>query len=56
MDIKIDGITEEIMKDALEQAREGRLHILGIMNQPLLIHVQKCLLMLHELLTLRIPT
>ncbi len=31
MDIKIDGITEEIMKVALSQAREGRLHILGEM-------------------------
>ncbi|MCF6147611.1 MAG: polyribonucleotide nucleotidyltransferase [Candidatus Kuenenia sp.] len=28
MDIKIAGITEEIMRDALVQAREGRLHIL----------------------------
>lgn len=33
MDIKIDGITEEIMKKALEQAKEGRLHILEIMNR-----------------------
>jgi len=33
MDIKIDGITREIMEQALSQAREGRLHILGIMNQ-----------------------
>jgi polyribonucleotide nucleotidyltransferase len=33
MDIKIDGITREIMEQALEQAREGRLHILGVMNQ-----------------------
>ena len=33
MDIKIDGITEEIMQQALEQAREGRLHILDIMNR-----------------------
>ena len=33
MDIKIDGITREIMERALEQAREGRLHILGIMNE-----------------------
>ena len=33
MDIKIDGITEEIMRTALDQAREGRLHILQIMNQ-----------------------
>ena len=35
MDIKIDGITEEIMEAALEQAREGRLHILGEMNKVL---------------------
>jgi polyribonucleotide nucleotidyltransferase len=31
MDIKITGITEEILRKALEQAREGRLHILGKM-------------------------
>ena len=31
MDIKIDGITEEIMKIALDQAKDGRLHILGEM-------------------------
>jgi polyribonucleotide nucleotidyltransferase len=31
MDIKIDGITEEIMKVALEQAKGGRIHILGEM-------------------------
>lgn len=33
MDIKIKGISPEIMKEALEQAREGRLHILGIMER-----------------------
>ena len=33
MDIKIDGITQEIMSDALSQAREARLHILGEMNK-----------------------
>jgi len=33
MDIKIDGITEEIMQIALEQARSGRLHILGEMTK-----------------------
>jgi polyribonucleotide nucleotidyltransferase len=33
MDIKIQGITREIMKVALDQAREGRMHILGIMKQ-----------------------
>ena len=32
MDIKINGITKEIMKVALSQAREGRVHILGIMK------------------------
>lgn len=32
MDIKIDGITREIMQAALAQAHEGRLHILGKMN------------------------
>ena len=31
MDIKIDGITREIMQKALDQAQEGRLHILGEM-------------------------
>ena len=35
MDIKITGITEEIMKIALEQANKGRLHILGEMSKAL---------------------
>ncbi len=35
MDIKIDGITREIMETALVQAREGRLHILERMNAAL---------------------
>jgi polyribonucleotide nucleotidyltransferase len=33
MDIKIEGVNEEIMRTALAQAREGRLHILGEMDQ-----------------------
>jgi polyribonucleotide nucleotidyltransferase len=33
MDIKIPGITEEIMRQALAQARNGRLHILGEMGK-----------------------
>ena len=33
MEIKIDGITKEIMQQALAQAQTGRLHILGIMNK-----------------------
>jgi polyribonucleotide nucleotidyltransferase len=35
MDIKIDGITEEIMQIALGQAKDGRLHILGEMANAL---------------------
>jgi polyribonucleotide nucleotidyltransferase len=35
MDIKIEGITAEIMETALKQARTGRLHILQIMNKAL---------------------
>jgi polyribonucleotide nucleotidyltransferase len=33
MDIKINGITKEIMDVALRQAKEGRMHILGLMKQ-----------------------
>jgi len=33
MDIKVEGITPEIMRVALSQAREGRLHILDVMDQ-----------------------
>jgi polyribonucleotide nucleotidyltransferase len=35
MDIKIQGITKEIMAVALSQAREGRMHILGLMQEAL---------------------
>lgn len=35
MDIKITGITKEIMEQALSQAHAGRLHILGVMNNSL---------------------
>ena len=35
MDIKIDGITAEIMRTALDQAKQGRLYILGEMNKAL---------------------
>ena len=33
MDIKVAGITEDIMRTALDQARDGRMHILGEMNK-----------------------
>ncbi|MEM9422053.1 MAG: polyribonucleotide nucleotidyltransferase, partial [Pseudomonadota bacterium] len=35
MDIKVAGITEEIMRTALAQAKDGRIHILGEMNKAL---------------------
>jgi polyribonucleotide nucleotidyltransferase len=38
MDIKINGITKEIMEIALEQAKEGRLHILEEMNKVIDTH------------------
>jgi polyribonucleotide nucleotidyltransferase len=33
MDIKISGVTKEVMRDAVFQAKDGRIHILNIMNQ-----------------------
>jgi polyribonucleotide nucleotidyltransferase len=38
MDIKIDGITKEIMETALAQAKDGRMHILGEMNKVIDVH------------------
>jgi polyribonucleotide nucleotidyltransferase len=35
MDIKIEGLSQEIMAEALERAKEARLHVLNIMNQTL---------------------
>jgi polyribonucleotide nucleotidyltransferase len=35
MDIKIEGLTVEIMREALEKAHRARLHILGLMEQAL---------------------
>ena len=33
MDLKVDGLSYAVVEEALEQARQGRLHILGIMNE-----------------------
>jgi polyribonucleotide nucleotidyltransferase len=38
MDIKIDGITAQLMSEALEQARQGRVHILEKMNEAIITH------------------
>lgn len=56
MDIKIEGITEEIMSLALKQAKEGRFHILDIMQQT--IAKAKTDISIHapRILQTRIPT
>jgi polyribonucleotide nucleotidyltransferase len=56
MDIKITGITTEIMKTALEQAREGRLHILGEMSKALGHHRQDLGEHAPRIETITIPT
>lgn len=33
MDIKVDGLSFEVLKQALEQARRGRMHILDVMEE-----------------------
>lgn len=55
MDIKIDGITEAIMQRALDQAREGRMHILGIMNQTITGPRQEMSAYAPRILSMRIP-
>ncbi len=56
MDIKIDGITEEIMKIALEQAQTGRMHILGEMNKVMSSYRTEMNENAPRITTLKIPT
>ncbi len=56
MDIKIAGITEEIMKVALAQAREGRLHILGEMGKAISGSRQEVGEFAPRIETMKIPT
>lgn len=56
MDIKIDGITESIMHQALAQAREGRMHILQLMNDALSQPRQEMSAYAPRILTMRVPT
>jgi polyribonucleotide nucleotidyltransferase len=55
MDIKIKGITREIMQTALQQAREGRMHILGIMNQVIAAPRKEMSVYAPRIITLKIP-
>ena len=54
MDIKIEGITEEIMKQALSQAKAGRLHILGEMANALTAPRQELSEFAPRLITIKI--
>ncbi len=54
MDIKIDGITTEIMQQALDQAKEGRLHILGEMGKVLSASREEMSEYAPRLITIRI--
>ncbi|MCE7031581.1 polyribonucleotide nucleotidyltransferase [Lysobacter sp. GX 14042] len=54
MDIKIQGITEEIMKVALAQAKQGRLHILGEMASALTAPREELSEFAPRLLTMKI--
>ncbi len=54
MDIKVEGITPEIMKIALEQAKAGRLHILGEMEKVLSTPREKMSEWAPSIITLKI--
>jgi polyribonucleotide nucleotidyltransferase len=55
MDIKVTGITTEIMRKALEQARRGRLHILEKMRETLSVSRQNISAFAPRIVTIRIP-
>ena len=56
MDIKVTGITTEIMREALEQARTGRLHILNKMAETLSVSREDTSTFAPRIVTIKIPT
>ncbi|MCX7174153.1 MAG: polyribonucleotide nucleotidyltransferase [Proteobacteria bacterium] len=54
MDIKIQGITKEIMKVALAQAKEARLHILGLMKTSMSGHREEVSTFAPRMITMKI--
>jgi polyribonucleotide nucleotidyltransferase len=56
MDIKIEGVNAEILTKALAQAREGRLHILSIMNQTIAQPRSDVSDLAPKVISIRIPT
>jgi polyribonucleotide nucleotidyltransferase len=55
MDIKVTGITTEVMQKALEQARVGRMHILGKMREALPAPRQNISAFAPRIVTIKIP-
>ena len=55
MDIKVTGITTEVMRKALDQARRGRMHILGKMAEALATPRQSISSFAPRIVTIRIP-
>jgi polyribonucleotide nucleotidyltransferase len=55
MDIKVSGITTEVMRKALDQARRGRLHILDKMREALGTPRQNISTFAPRIVTIRIP-
>ena len=56
MDIKIEGVSSEILQKALGQAREGRLHILGIMNQTIALPRSDVSDFAPKVISIKVPT
>lgn len=56
MDIKITSITEEIMKIALEQAKDGRIHILGEMAKAITASREELNKYAPQIVSIQIPT
>lgn len=55
MDIKISGVSAEIMAKALDQAKRGRMHILGIMNKTLSAPNEAISEFAPRIITMKIP-
>jgi polyribonucleotide nucleotidyltransferase len=55
MDIKVGGITTELMRAALDQARRGRMHILGKMGEALASPRRQISAFAPRIVTIRIP-
>jgi len=55
MDIKLSGVPTQVMRKALEQARQGRMHILGIMAEALAAHRANISIHAPRIVTIRIP-